>query len=107
MGVIIGLFYVDDPTAVQVRQAFARSIRRPGDSAEMAFLEFVDYDWKTKAEVQKTDAKKATKKDKDESKTLVKAESKLKKQKFVQAAKDKKVVRKMKQKSRAAMHASN
>ena len=24
--------------------------RRPGDTAEMAFLEFVDYDWKTKAE---------------------------------------------------------
>lgn len=80
--------------------------RRPGDSAEMAFLEFVDYDWKTKAESTTSTAKKATKKDKEESKTLVKAESKLKKQKTIQAAKSKKVVRKMKQKSRAAMHAA-
>ena len=38
--------------------------RRPGDTAEMAFLEFVDYDWSAKADQSKaaTDAKAADKK---------------------------------------------
>ena len=38
--------------------------RRPGDTAEMAFLEFVDYDWSAKAGEadSKADAKKADKK---------------------------------------------
>ena len=34
--------------------------RRPGDSAEMAFIEFVDYDYKAK---EKSEAKKQTKKE--------------------------------------------
>lgn len=38
--------------------------RRPGDTTEMAFLEFVDYDWSAKAAEAdtKADAKKADKK---------------------------------------------
>ncbi len=38
--------------------------RRPGDTTEMAFLEFVDYDWSAKATEAdtKADAKKADKK---------------------------------------------
>jgi large subunit ribosomal protein L17 len=81
--------------------------RRPGDSAEMAFLEFVDYDWKTKSESSVKVAKKtASKKDKEETKTLAKVESKAKKQKFAQAAKAKKVVNKIQRKSRAAMQAA-
>lgn len=72
--------------------------RRPGDTAEMAFLEFVDYDWKAKDT-------KATGKTK-EDKAAKKADSKAKKAKSVEAAKSKKVVRQMKNKSRAAMHAA-
>lgn len=78
--------------------------RRPGDSAEMAFLEFVDYDWKSKTETK--DSAKTVKKGKDESKATAKVESKAKKLKFAQAAKAKKVVRKIQGKSRAALHAS-
>jgi large subunit ribosomal protein L17 len=77
--------------------------RRPGDAAEMAFLEFVDYDFKAAAK-----GTKATGKDKEakaEAKEQVKVASKAKKAKAVQAAKSKKVVRKMKTTSRAAMHA--
>lgn len=73
--------------------------RRPGDTAEMAFLEFVDFDWKAKAP---TTAAKATK----ENKEAKKAESKAKKKNAVQAAKSKKAVRKIQNKSRAAMHAA-
>jgi large subunit ribosomal protein L17 len=71
--------------------------RRPGDTAEMAFLEFVDYDFKAKAT-----PKKATKEDK----AAVKVQSKAKKANAVAVEKSKKVVRKMRNKSRAAMHAS-
>ena len=35
--------------------------RRPGDTAEMAFIEFVDYDWKSRAEASPVDAKKSEK----------------------------------------------
>ena len=73
--------------------------RRPGDTAEMAFLEFVDFDWKSK--VAKTTAK-ATKEDK----VAKKVESKAKKLKALAAAKTKKGIRQMKNKSRAAMHAA-
>ncbi len=73
--------------------------RRPGDTAEMAFLEFVDFDWKSK--VAKTTAK-ATKEDK----VAKKVESKKKKLKSLAAAKTKKGIRQMKNKSRAAMHAA-
>ncbi len=70
--------------------------RRPGDAAEMAFLEFVDYDFKAVLPA-KTD-KKA---DKKEDKATVKAASKAKKATSVAAAKSKKSVRKMKTVSRA------
>ncbi len=73
--------------------------RRPGDTAEMAFLEFVDFDWKSKTEAPKA---KSASKAKDEKVTL-KLESKVKKVKAIADAKSKKVVRKMKNKSRAAM----
>ncbi len=73
--------------------------RRPGDTAEMAFLEFVDFDWKSK--VAKTTAK-ATKEDK----VAKKVESKAKKLKALAAAKTKKGIRQMKNKSRAAMRAA-
>ena len=66
--------------------------RRPGDAAEMAFLEFVDYDFK---------AKLPAKADKKDDKATVKAASKAKKATSVAAAKSKKSVRKMKTVSRA------
>ncbi len=74
--------------------------RRPGDAAEMAFLEFVDFDWKSKVEAKDTKKSAAAKK---EDKATVKAESKVKKAITVQAAKTRKGVRQMKNKSRAAM----
>lgn len=77
--------------------------RRPGDSAEMAFLEFVDYDWKTKAAA--SDDKKSTAKKVD--KVAVKVASKAKKAIFIQNSKDKKVIRKMKNKSRSHEFAAN
>lgn len=67
--------------------------RRPGDAAEMAFLEFVDFDFKAKA--------KAAKSDKKEDKAAKKAESKTKKVASVAKAKAKKVVRKIQSKSRS------
>lgn len=74
---------------------------RPGDKAEMAFLEFVDYDWKTKA----TPAVKATtgkgkKADKAET-NAAKIASKAKKQLFIANDKSKKHIRKIKNESRA------
>ena len=74
--------------------------RRPGDTAEMAFLEFVDFDWKSKTAAKTT--AKATKEDK----VAKKVESKAKKLKALAAAKTKKGIRQMKNKSRAAMHAA-
>ena len=38
--------------------------RRPGDTAEMAFLEFVDYDFNSKVKTEKTDKKGEKKEDK-------------------------------------------
>ena len=70
--------------------------RRPGDAAEMAFLEFVDYDFKAKLP-----AKADKKADKKDDKATVKAASKAKKATSVAAAKSKKSVRKMKTVSRA------
>lgn len=35
--------------------------RRPGDTAEMAFIEFVDYDWKKKSEAAPDETKKSEK----------------------------------------------
>lgn len=70
--------------------------RRPGDTAEMAYLEFVDYDWKAKTEKPKAKAK--------DEKAAKKAESKTKKAQAVTRTKAKKAVRKIQSKSRAAMH---
>ncbi|MFN3697676.1 MAG: 50S ribosomal protein L17 [Pseudobdellovibrio sp.] len=67
--------------------------RRPGDAAEMAFLEFVDFDFKAKV--------KAAKSDKKEDKAAKKTESKTKKVASVAKAKAKKVVRKIQAKSRS------
>ena len=72
--------------------------RRPGDTAEMAFLEFVDFDWKSKV----AKASKATKEDK----VAKKVESKKKKAGAIAAAKTKKGIRQTQNKSRAAMHAA-
>ncbi len=74
--------------------------RRPGDSAEMAFLEFVDFDYKTKVVAKVTSEKKTDKK-------VVKAENLVKKAKTIAAAKSKKSVRVMKNKSRAYNFAQN
>ncbi len=90
--------------------------RRPGDTAEMAFLEFVDFDYKTRttdsfgittSEVGAAKAAKATKaKDaKADNKEVLKVASKVKKAKSVVAAKSKKNIRQMKTKSRSAMFA--
>lgn len=85
--------------------------RRPGDTAEMAFLEFVDFDWKSKADAAATKpakgkAAKATKEEKADKAAAQKSESKAKKAKSVSDFKAKKVVRKMRNKSRADMHAA-
>ncbi len=74
--------------------------RRPGDTAEMAFLEFVDYDFESKS-VDKTD-KKATKGDEKEvKKTAVKA----KKAGARLVAAKKKSVKKIQKKDRSAARA--
>lgn len=85
--------------------------RRPGDTAEMAFLEFVDFDWKSKADATATKpakgkAAKATKEEKADKAAAQKTVSKAKKAKSVSDFKAKKVVRKMRNKSRADMHAA-
>lgn len=67
--------------------------RRPGDSAEMAFLEFVDFDW-SKQNSTETD-----------SAALVKQNNATKKEKAVKIAVKKKSVRKMKNSSRSEMFA--
>lgn len=78
--------------------------RRPGDTAEMAFLEFVDYDFKAKVAptVKTTKAAKGAKADK----TAEKAASKAKKASSVAVTKAKKSVRKMQNKSRQASQAN-
>lgn len=73
--------------------------RRPGDTAEMAFLEFVDFNWKTAGTAKPSKVSK-------EDKAVKKIESKQKKIKAVETAKTKKNIRQMKNKSRAAMHAA-
>ncbi len=63
--------------------------RRPGDTAEMAFLEFVDYDWSAKADTTKA-AKETKAADKKGQAKAKKASSKLvaaKKKTAVKAAK--------------------
>ncbi|AZZ37528.1 50S ribosomal protein L17 [Bdellovibrio sp. qaytius] len=80
--------------------------RRPGDTAEMAFLEFVDYDFKTaKAAAPAAKATKAAKGAKAD-KTAEKAASKAKKASSVAVKTAKKSVRKMQNKSRQASQAA-
>lgn len=74
--------------------------RRPGDTAEMAFLEFVDYDYETKG-AAKEDAK-ATK---AEPKTAKKAATTTKKASTKLVAAKKKAVSKGQKKSRIASRA--
>ena len=79
---------------------------RPGDKAEMAFLEFVDFDWKAKAAGDiKTTAKATPKKAGKAELSVAKVESKKKKELFIANDKYKKHVRKMKNDSRAASNA--
>lgn len=80
--------------------------RRPGDTAEMAFLEFVDYDFKTaKAAATPAKATKAAKGAKAD-KSAEKAASKAKKASSVAVKTAKKSVRKMQNKSRQANQAA-
>ena len=88
--------------------------RRPGDTAEMAFLEFVDFDFKSRTtdEFGKTITKAAKtakegKETKAEAKEVLKIASKVKKAKTTAAGKTKKNIRKMKTNSRSAMFARN
>lgn len=84
--------------------------RRPGDTAEMAFLEFVDYDWKSasseksgkagKTEGKVTDKEAKSEKTKSGGKTKSTEKAKVAKKTSMSLAAKKKSVRKMKQKSR-------
>ncbi|WP_415061878.1 50S ribosomal protein L17 [Bdellovibrio sp.] len=71
--------------------------RRPGDTAEMAFLEFVDYDFEAKG-AAKEEAKAAKAEPKAAKKTVKKATTKL-------VAAKKKSVKKTQKKARAAARA--
>jgi large subunit ribosomal protein L17 len=71
--------------------------RRPGDTAEMAFIEFVDYDWKSKG-TEKSSKKGSD--DKEAKKSLVKAAAKKAKAIKKSAASKKKSVMKIQKKSR-------
>lgn len=61
--------------------------RRPGDTTEMAFLEFVDYDWAAKAGQTDADAKKADKKAPAKAKKVTTTNLIAKKKKAVKAKK--------------------
>lgn len=78
--------------------------RRPGDTAEMAFLEFVDYDWKKAAgEDEAAGDKKAAKK--DAAGADKKSAAKTKKVAGSLIAAKKKSAKKIQKKSRAASRA--
>ena len=74
--------------------------RRPGDTAEMAFLEFVDYDYEAK-----TDAKVTGKAAKADEKTAKKTAAKTKKTSAKLVAAKKKSVKKIQKKNRAESRA--
>jgi large subunit ribosomal protein L17 len=76
--------------------------RRPGDTSEMAFIEFVDYDWTTKGEAEKP--AKGAKADKA-SKSLAKEKSKAAKKSAALVAAKRKSVSKIQKKSRVASRA--
>lgn len=73
--------------------------RRPGDTAEMAFLEFVDYDYEAK------DADKNAKTAKADEKTVKKTAAKAKKSTAKLVAAKKKSVKKIQKKNRTAARA--
>lgn len=81
--------------------------RRPGDSTEMAFIEFVDYDFKTKGEtsVATTKATKTKKVAKVDVKDAKKAANKVKKAASKLVIAKAKAVKKIQKKSRAASRA--
>ena len=83
--------------------------RRPGDAAEMAFIEFVDYDFKAKdatAEAPKAKATKGKKAaPKGEVKDAKKAANKVKKAAAKAVVAKAKAVKKIQKKSRAASRA--
>lgn len=76
--------------------------RRPGDTAEMAFLEFVDYDFNSKVKSDKSD--KSDKKDKKGEKSEAKAEKKIaavaRRAKMREVAAKKKSVKRIQKQSR-------
>ncbi|MEK2690174.1 50S ribosomal protein L17 [Bdellovibrio sp. GT3] len=73
--------------------------RRPGDTAEMAFLEFVDYDFEAKTAAKEEKSAKAT------EKPAKKAASKAKKATTKTVAAKKKTVKKTQKKARAKSRA--
>ncbi len=78
--------------------------RRPGDTAEMAFLEFVDYDFSSK--VEKTTGKSSDKKgEKKEDKAAKKEAAVLRRAKMRVVAAKKKSVKKMQKTSRVESRA--
>lgn len=78
--------------------------RRPGDTAEMAFLEFVDYDWKAVAK-EREEAKSPSKAGKKDEKSAKKATKNLVKKATISAAAKRKSYSKIQKKSRAASRA--
>ncbi len=76
--------------------------RRPGDTAEMAFLEFVDYDWKTAKNVEEKSEKSEKKSDKKAEKSV---KSKVAKKTVSLVAAKKKSAKKIQKKSRQAARA--
>ena len=76
--------------------------RRPGDTSEMAFIEFVDYDWAAKGDAEKP--AKGAKADKT-LKTLAKEKSKAVKKSAALVAAKRKNVSKIQKKSRVVARA--
>jgi large subunit ribosomal protein L17 len=79
--------------------------RRPGDTAEMAFIEFVDYNWEDVANAGEKKAGKATKADKEAGKAAAKEKAKSAKKATALVAAKRKSVKKMQKDSRKASRA--
>lgn len=78
--------------------------RRPGDTAEMAFIEFVDYDWTRKGSAKDKPEKEATA-DADEASVTPKKKVKSEKVKTSAVVAKKKTTKKIQKKARAAARA--
>lgn len=75
--------------------------RRPGDTSEMAFIEFVDFDWQAKAgAVEGDDAKKKSAKTAKADKGAAKEKAATTRKTAAQAAAKRKSVKKIQKKSR-------